>query len=269
MRSSEAVEVNIQLVLRMALPQSQHQYTQKSNPIALGMIGGAFVSIMAFTSPFVFMQLRSALPYMATPRNKVEKALKFISRRICDKHSTATGGAVHHTHQPMNQNAKQQLNFVDLGSGDGTTILASASLGWRSTGLELNPSLWLFSSIRRILCSSKKIRQNSQFVLGDMFANRIAKERLNQADCVMIFGVKPLMPMISELVQSQCKAGCYLMSYRFRVPLLNEKNAKSNSVTDSGNEINKSLLDADLIYDEEEMRIYELNGHDNKTTSNH
>ena len=257
------MEVNIQLVLRMAPPQSQHQYqhTQKSNPIALGMIGGAFVSIMAFTSPFVFMQLRSALPYMATPRNKVEKALKFISRRICDKHSTATG-ASHHTHQPMNQ----QLNFVDLGSGDGTTILASASLGWRSTGLELNPSLWLFSSIRRILCSS---RQNSQFVFGDMFANRISKERLTQADCVMIFGVKPLMPMISELVQDQCKHGCYLMSYRFRVPLLNEKNAKSNNVMDSGTEINKSLLDADLIYDEEEMRIYELNGHDDKTTSNH
>ena len=105
------MEVNIQLVLRMAPPQSQHQHTQKSNPIALGMIGGTFVSIMAFTSPFVFMQLRSALPYMATPRNKVEKALKFISRRICDKHSTATGGAIHHTHQSMNQNAKQQLNF--------------------------------------------------------------------------------------------------------------------------------------------------------------
>lgn len=144
----------------------------------------------------------------------------------------------------------------------GTTILTAASLGWRSTGFELNPTLFFVSSLRRLF-SSKSIKNNSQLVLGDMFVNRIAKDKLQQANCVMIFGVKPLMPQISELVQRECQSGCFLMSYRFRVPLMNEKNATKttniNSERDDNVQSNKSLLHADLIYDEEEMRIYELN----------
>ena len=160
--------------------------------------------------------------------------------------------------------SKQYILFAPSYDNDtpGTTILTAASLGWRSTGFELNPTLFFISSLRRFF-SSKSIKNNSQLVLGDMFVNRISKDRLQQANCVMIFGVKPLMPQIAELVQRECQPGCFLMSYRFRVPLMNEKkNATktTNSDKDSNVQSNESLLDADLIYDEEEMRIYELNG---------
>ena len=37
--------------------------------------------------------------------------------------------------------AKKLLRFYDLGSGDGETVLAAASAGWRSTGIELNSTL--------------------------------------------------------------------------------------------------------------------------------
>ena len=222
--------------------QTTHKQRTHNQQVALGVIGCSFVGVVAFTSPFVFMQLKSALPYMATPRSKVERALQFISKRT---HSN-------NTQQLIKKNEKL---FVDLGSGDGSTILTAASLQWKATGFELNPTLWFISSIRRLF-SSSQIRNNSSIVLGDMFTNKIAKERLQQSNCVMIFGVKSLMPQIATLVQNQCQPGCYLISYRFKVPLLSEK--KTSDVV-SETKDNANLLDATLIHDEEEIKIYQLN----------
>ena len=89
-----------------------------------------------------------------------------------------------------------------------------------------------------------------------MFQNDIAKLSLRNADCVMIFGVNSLMPQIANLVQREChRPGCLIMSYRFRVPLLLHSSVEKNIDT-------KRVVggvDATMIYDEEEMRIYELN----------
>lgn len=170
---------------------------------------------------------------------------------------------------PMKKVNGNKLNFVDLGSGDGTAILAAASDGWNATGLELNPTLWFISSLRRLF-SRSNVRSNSQFVMGDMFKNAIAKERLRDANCVMIFGVRSMMPQIANLVRGECRTGCFLMSYRFRVPLLADlKMIANNNVNyddekDDGGGGNNNVssldggIDASLIYDEEEMRIYEL-----------
>ena len=109
------------------------------------------------------------------------------------------------------------------------------------------------------LFTISEVSPNSQLVLGDMFESGVASRRLRGADCVMIFGVKALMPRIADLVQRECAPGCVLVSYRFRVPLVAEgridgdvnHHAEENS-TSSGS------VHATLIYDEEEMRIYEL-----------
>ena len=232
-------------------PIQSHPHNSPNN-VALGIIGGAFIATMAFTMPFVSMQLRSSLPYMATPRGKVVRALKFISNRATS------------SQKKVKNYRKRQLNFVDLGSGDGTAVLAAASLGWNATGLELNPTLWIISSIRRVFSASKEIRSNSQFVYGDIFENEVARKRLQGADCVMIFGVQSLMPKIAALVQGGCRPGCYLMSYRFRVPLLigddeevAREKAGGGKHEKKGND-SFAGMNASLIYDEEEMRIYEL-----------
>ena len=245
-------------------PIQSHPHNSPNN-VALGMIGGAFVATMAFTMPFVSMQLRSSLPYMATPRSKVVRALKFISNRATSSHKKETLPLQHASmQQPIKNNRKRQLNFVDLGSGDGTAVLAAASLGWNATGLELNPSLWIISSIRRVFSASKEIRSNSQFVFGDMFQNEVARKRLQGANCVMIFGVQSLMPKIAALVQNECRPGCYLMSYRFRVPLLLTDDEETAAESIGGGKHEKkgndsfAGINASLIYDEEEMRIYEL-----------
>lgn len=169
---------------------------------------------------------------------------------------------------------KRQLHFVDLGSGDGTAVLTASKLGWHSTGIEMNSTLWLISSIRRlfsiatsITSSDKEIRStNCEFKLGDMFNPTISRECLNNADSVMIFGVQPLMSQISKLIESECQPGCFLMSYRFRIPLASNSDASCDDDKDEGKRIrvesnkeeNAGGIHASLIYDEEEMRIYEL-----------
>ena len=210
------------------------EQTKRSNNanVALGIIGTSFIGIIALTSPFIIMQLRSPLPYMATPRRKVLEALNEIASR-------------------KGTNTNQPLRYYDLGSGDGEAVLAAASAGWRATGIELNSTLWGISSFRRLI-SHHLIRRKANFVWGDMW-----KEKINDADAVMIFGVKPLMPQIAKKIETECRPGTFVMSYRFHIPIYgicddSMGGLSSQSVKDEG------ALGADLVYDEEEMRIYLL-----------
>lgn len=247
----------------IALTPEDQSSTSTSKLLPLGLIGGSFVTIVALTTPFITMQLKSSLPYMSTPRHKVEKALTFLSKRnqkiIANNFEHKDIGTSNKARNITTQ--QKQLHFVDLGSGDGTAVLAASSLGWRATGIEMNPTLWLISSIRRLLSNNKKIRINSQLKIGDMFAASVSQSSLRNANCTMIFGVAPLMPRIADMIERECQPGCWIMSYRFRVPLANSgngdevKNTKDQaSVGGRGGGIHASL-----IYDEEEMRIYELN----------
>lgn len=256
----------------IALTPEDQSSTSKLLP--LGLIGGSFVAIVALTTPFVTMQLKSSLPYMSTPRHKVEKALTFLSKR----NQKIIANNFEHKDIGTSTKAKnitkqqKQLHFVDLGSGDGTAVLAASSLGWRATGIEMNPTLWLISSIRRLLSNNKKIRSNSQLKIGDMFAASFSKSSLRNANCTMIFGVAPLMPRIADLIERECQPGCWIMSYRFRVPLANNS-GNGNEVKNKKDQVSVGGgIHASLIYDEEEMRIYELdsdhNAEEDKSNSN-
>ncbi|KAL3775514.1 hypothetical protein HJC23_000086 [Cyclotella cryptica] len=249
--------------------QASTDYNRR-NHLALTAIGSSFVAILACTIPFVSMQLRSPLPYMATPRRKVEKALKFISeRRKMQSHhpgnamnNSHDGGAILATqHSTIQSNT--QPRFVDLGSGDGTTIFAAASLHWKSTGVELNPTLWAISSLRRIR-QPRDIRHNCTFIYGDMFQSAILKRELRNSHCVMVFGVNSLMPKIADLIRMECGRGVFVMSYRFQVPLLAEERTGPSDDSSTSEEKHGSkssgVIDASLVYEEEEMRVYELHG---------
>lgn len=205
---------------------------------------------------------------MATPKRKVEKALKFIlERRRIQSHYRANGindsedGRSTLSMQLTTNCKNAQPRFVDLGSGDGTTIFAAASLRWKSTGVELNPTLWALSSLRRIM-QPPEIRRNCTFIYGDMFQSARLKRELRNATCVMIFGVNSLMPKIADLIQMECRLGIFVMSYRFQAPLLAKKGTGGNDKFYRNEEQNESrvsgVLVASLIYEEEEMRVYEL-----------
>lgn len=245
----------------------------ESNRFVLAAIGTTFLAILGSTFPFVSMQLRSPLPYMATPRYKVEKALGFLLERkmISDRQFKSN---IHKNVGNMVKRANNtranstQARFVDLGSGDGTTIFAAAALSWKSTGIELNPTLWAISSIRRMF-QPIDIRNDCTFIHGDMFKSTRLKHELNQADCVMVFGVNSLMPRIADLIEKECQSNVFVMSYRFRVPLLKRidlSNANGIAVDDKiiQNESTRGVIDASLIYEEEEMRVYRMHKSEGK-----
>ena len=112
------------------------------------MIGGAFARILALTAPFVVRQLRSSLSYSATPRRKVERALKYVlSRRTSE---AAVGRHGHDGRRPPHDQAlcadprrppPSRYRYVDLGAGDGAATLSAAVLGFAAMGVELNPTL--------------------------------------------------------------------------------------------------------------------------------
>ena len=75
-------------------------------------------------------------------------------------------------------------------------------------------------------------------MLGDMWRF----DAVRDADAVMIFGVRPLMPLVARKLRAEARPGACVLAYRFEVPL------------GTGPE----ELDAALIYDREEMRVYQM-----------
>lgn len=212
-----------------------------SKQLASVVIGASFLGTIGIISPFILMQIKSPLPYMATPRRKIISALQFINQQ-----RQRYDGSVH-------------PRYYDLGSGDGETVLAAASLNWKATGFELNSTLYMMSMFRRLMIRSNTTRNNSSFIYGDMW-----KQSIHNADAVMIFGVKPLMPKIANKIQSECKPGTFVLSYRFLIPIIDSSSTKVSvnlglrNCDVNHNKPLSGVLNADLVYDEEEMRVYQL-----------
>jgi hypothetical protein len=61
------------------------------------------------------------------------------------------------------------------------------------------------------------------------------------------------MPMIAGKINQECKPGTFVMSYRFLIPCI--ENAENDTAQKSNDQ---DKLDASLIYDKDEMRIYQL-----------
>ena len=236
--------------------------------IAGGIAGTTVLGMVALTVPFVVLPTaRKGLPYMATPAHKLKRALEVIRqrrRRLLLK-----------SHKNVDDSSLQQPRrvFVDLGSGDGEGVYQAVKLlddensrpdkdgsppsYYYSSciGIELNMTLDLLSNLRRLLFWSRPERARSQFQCRDFWTNTTSL--LRTADTVLIFGVAPLMQPLSVMLRANgLRRGTHVVSYRFPLPVV--ATAKKGDDDDENN-VNKdnSLLRATLIYDEEEMRIYE------------
>lgn len=271
-------------VTRSTINNKQQQLQQNvSNQKTLAgiVIGSSFLGTIVLISPFLLMQLRSPLPFMSTPRRKVLAALEEIASRKegssrsrwINETSTSTSAMQQSSNQSTSiastsLSKKKTLRYYDLGSGDGETVLAAASVGWCSTGVELNSTLYILSALRRsFLFSPPPVRKFSNFVWGDMWSQKIG-----DADAVMVFGVRPLMPRVAEKIGRECRPGTFVMSYRFRIPLLGDLGVGERKILRHGDgnrvEEGASMLDANMIYDVEEMRIYQLRGDDQEQPEN-
>jgi hypothetical protein len=188
------------------------------------MAGTTVFGTLALIAPFVVS--RSPLPYMATPGYKVQRALQYISRQ-----------------------GHLRGVFVDLGSGDGEAVYQATRLGYsRAIGVELNWTLYALAQFRRLFFWSRDERSRSTFLCRNFFDFDVSA-----ADTVMVFGVTPLMKPLSEKIARECNAGTYVLSYRFQLPIaIRLERDKGDGSSDA--------LYANVVYDEEEMRIYKCLG---------
>lgn len=192
-----------------------------------GLVAGTTVfGTLALIAPFVFT--RSPLPYMATPSSKVRQALKHLA---------------HQGHE--------RGLFVDLGSGDGEAVKQAVKMGYRrAVGVELNFTLYALAQFRRLFWTRDE-RARSNFFCRNLFHYDI-----KEADAVFFFGVTPLLIPISEKIARECREGAHVLAYRFPLPLSAKHGEDDDDI---------ETPYAKLVFDEEEMRIYQCLGAEQDT----
>jgi hypothetical protein len=269
------------------IPMEQRQETP---PVMALLVAGSVVGgVLFLTLPFIVLPFirGQTLPYMATPVKKLRHAFRFIQQQ--QQHNF-----YHHTGDTRNVplHRQRQRHFLDLGSGDGETIYQALRLlntqnasdetepqppggGTSSekhekhlayyynccTGVELNTTLYLWSWWRRTLFWTKQERSRATFLCRDMFHpsslsihnNNTNANLIHHAHTIFIFGIPALMSSISHLlVRHQCQPGTYIICYRFPLPI-DDCRAEN---------LNQPCLPATLIYEKDEMRIYECSTSD-------
>ncbi|MCR4324645.1 MAG: 50S ribosomal protein L11 methyltransferase [Candidatus Curtissbacteria bacterium] len=142
---------------------------------ALILIVVIFALLFVILSSFLFMfDLFLDLPYVATDKKKIETIMKFADLK---KNQTA----------------------IDLGSGDGRLLLASAKKGAAAIGYELNPFLIAITKIR-----AKAKGASAQIIVK---RSDLWKADLKIADVVFVYGRKRTMQKFEDFVYKNSKKG--------------------------------------------------------------
>lgn len=103
--------------------------------------------------------------------------------------------------------AKSPLLY-ELGSGDGTVMLAAAKLGVRSVGYELNPIMWAISYARLW-----RYRTLADVRFGDFWTKNIA-----DADVIFVFLHPRFMKKLDKKITQEARKKIKLISFAFEVP---------------------------------------------------
>ena len=246
---------------------AQAEEQPRSAVPAMLVTGVVVGGMMALTLPFIVMPaVGKNLPYMATPAVKMQRALNFLQQHNYAKADTTSST----TTARATGKQRQRRTFLDLGSGDGDAVYQAVKLVdnkstgtpyYQScTGVELNSTLYLLSSVRRAFFWTREERARSTFVCRDFW--HLPDHMLREADTVLIFGIQPLMRPFSETLALHIRPGTHVLSYRFHLPVVQSSMVENCDIgaslpnTTAGKNVDP-LLQATLIYDEDEMRIYE------------
>lgn len=125
-----------------------------------------------------FVGLFFELPYVATQDDKVETIIKLA-------------------------NIKKGEMVVDLGSGDGRLLYASAKLDAIAIGYELNPLLIIITIVL------SKIKGLSKNVI--VKKQSLWEADLKTADVVFVYGRKHTMKRFQDFVYKNCKKGARIL----------------------------------------------------------
>jgi hypothetical protein len=108
---------------------------------------------------------------------------------------------------------KQNIQFVDLGSGDGRVVFRAAreNLFHRSIGYEINPVLHGFASVRRVV--QPKYWRNTNFFMQDLW-----KINLSNSHVIAVYGLHPIMDKLGQKMVNELPDGAIVVSNVFTIP---------------------------------------------------
>lgn len=110
--------------------------------------------------------------------------------------------------------------IVDLGSGDGTILVAIAKKGFWCTGIEIDPMV-----VRK---SRRIIKQQKLENLVSIKLSTFWKTDLSLYSVVFVYGVTFIMKDLQEKLQNELRPGSRVISNRFIFPDWKPKKEKNN-----------------------------------------
>lgn len=106
-------------------------------------------------------------------------------------------------------NIKQGMRVVDLGSGDGSILIAAARRGAYAVGIEMNPFLIPYSRWR---ARRAGMQDRTMFIRGD-----IKDYPLRDVDVVFLYLLPSLLSKISTKLSSELKPNALVISNGFPI----------------------------------------------------
>lgn len=105
---------------------------------------------------------------------------------------------------------KEGMHVVDLGSGDGSILIAAARCGAYAVGIEMNP---FFIPYSRWRARRAGLDHRTTFIRGE-----IKDCRIDDADVVFLYLLPPLLKKISAKLSLELKSGACVISNAFPIP---------------------------------------------------
>lgn len=134
---------------------------------------------------FLLLAMTFGVPYVPTRKNTAEKIIELLKIKPGDR-------------------------FYDLGSGDGRLLFMAAEKGAKSTGIEMNPHLVLWTWLKILL--KRKWHQVS-VRLGNYWWTD-----LSTTDKVVIYGMPSVMAKASKKFMQELRTGTLIASNSFKIP---------------------------------------------------
>ncbi|GAB0086402.1 fam173b [Sergentomyia squamirostris] len=165
-----------------------------SGKILLALTGGLGLAITCVSIPFVSPAFRKiCLPYVPATPAQITNVLSALHR--------ASGLP------------KPPRNLVlDIGSGDGRIVLATAKEGYKSHGVELNRFLVYYSRLSAARCG---LWNDVRF-----FRKNLWQFNISPYSHIVIFGVDCMMDDLEKKLKSEVTEHCTIVACRFPFPTL-------------------------------------------------
>lgn len=114
---------------------------------------------------------------------------------------------------------KKEDKMVDLGSGDGRTVIAFAKKGISSVGFEINPFL--------VLYSKRKIKKMGLEKIAKIHWKNFWKVNFEEFSIITTFQYFTISKKLEKKLLRECKKGTKIISHYWKFPSLKIKESKN------------------------------------------